>query len=167
MKLDRRSPISVAIFLITVMLPLRATAQQESSIVGTWELLSLYDEKGGTEVDVFGQNPQGRLTLDKAGFFSLVIVTSTPLTSPRDNRRTAPITHQMAGPGTLAYYGRYAVDNRKRIHFQIENGLTAGWKDSAPEAQFDLAVDRMTFVSSFSSLTGSDYSRLIWRRLCE
>ncbi len=167
MNFDRRSVISVAVFLITVMLPLCATAQQNPSIVGTWELLSLYDEKAGNEVEVFGQNPQGRLTLDKAGFFSLVIVTSTPLTSPRENRRTAPITHEMAGPGTLAYYGSYAVDDRKRIHFHIENGLTGGWKDSVREAQFDLAVDKMTFVSSFSSLTGSDYSHLIWRRLCE
>src|SRR5262249_22537680 len=119
------------------------------------------------EVDVFGFDPKGRLTFDKAGFFSFVILTSTPMVSPRANRGTAPMTHATAGPGTLAYYGTYAIDETQTIHFHITNGLTDGWRNADREATFDLAAGDLNLVSSFGTLTGSDYSRLTWRRLCD
>jgi hypothetical protein len=122
--------------------------------------VSLYDENDGDEVDVFGPTPQGRLTFDKAGFFSFLLLTSTPLISPRANRSTAPMTHDTVGPGTLAYYGTYTVDETQAIRFHIAHGLTDGWKNAVREGAFDLAADGMSLVSSFGSLTGSDYSHL-------
>jgi len=144
-----------------------AAAHDRPTIIGTWELLSLYDENSGDEVDVFGPTPKGRLTFDKAGFFSFLILTSTPLISPRANRSTAPMTPASVGPGTLAYYGTYTVDETQTIRFHIAHGLTDAWKNAVREATFDLSADRMSFVSSFASLTGSDYSHLTWRRLCD
>jgi hypothetical protein len=163
----RRSVLFAPLCLAAAALPRHAAAREPSSIVGTWELVSLYDENDGEEVDVFGPAPKGRLTFDKAGFFSFLMLTSTPLISPRANRSTAPMTHDAVGPGTLAYYGTYVVDETQTIRFHIAHGLTDGWKNALREAAFDLAADGMSLVSSFGSLTGSDYSHLTWRRLCD
>jgi hypothetical protein len=77
------------------------------------------------------------------------------------------MTAEMVGPGTLAYYGTYTVDETQAIRFHIRNGLTQGWSNADREASFELSDDKMSFVSSFGSLTGSDYSHLIWKRLCD
>ena len=167
MNFSRRSMLFASLGL-TAIVPLRpATAQDRGAITGTWDLTSLYDEKDGEEVDVFGANPKGRLTLDKAGFFSFVVLTSTPLISPRADRSTAPMTAASVGPGTLAYYGTYTVDETQTIRFRILNGLTGGWKNAVREATFDLSGGKLSLVSSFGSLTGSDYSHLTWKRLCD
>jgi hypothetical protein len=166
MNVSRRSALAAAVCLTPIPL-MPAAARERGAITGTWDLTSIYDEENGDEVGVFGANPRGRLTLDKAGFFSFVILTSTPLTSPRLSRSTEPVTAGTVGPGTLAYYGTYTVDETQTIRFHIRNGLTQGWKDADREASFELSGDTMSFVSSFGSLTGSDYSRLTWRRLCD
>jgi hypothetical protein len=167
MSSSRRAALFALPLLTALVAPPYAAAQARASIVGTWELLSLYDENDGDEVDVFGPNPMGRLTLDKAGFFSFVLLTSTPLISPRADRSTAPMTKDVVGPGTLAYYGTYTIDETRTIRFRIMHGLTDGWKNAVREAQVDFVGDSMSLVSSFGSLTGSDYSRLTWRRLCD
>ena len=167
MTLHRRAVLSASVVLSTLMLPKRSTARQKPSIVGTWDLLSLYDETDGDEVDTFGADPKGRLALDRAGFFSCVILTSTPLISPRTNQRTGPVTPETVGPGMVAYYGKYIVDEARTISFHVENGLTDGWTRDPREAAFDLDHDTMSLVSSYRSLTGSDYSHLRWRRLCD
>jgi hypothetical protein len=168
MTINRRAAIAAALCLAAILPPPPAAAREPGAITGTWELVSLYDEEAsGEEIGVFGPSPKGRLTLDKAGFFSFVILTSTPLMSPRASRSTAPMTAEMVGPGTLAYYGTYTVDETQMIRFHIRNGLTQGWMNADREASFELSDDRMSLVSSFGSLTGSDYSHLTWKRLCD
>jgi Lipocalin-like domain len=163
---DRRLLLSATVLATIAGTASRARAEIQS-IVGTWELLRLYDENAGQEVGAFGSNPKGRLTLDSARFFSFILVTDTPLISPTCSRSTAPITREAAGPGMIAYYGRYMIGERNTVTFRIEHGLTEGWKRSDREAEFKLAGDRMSLVSSFRSLTGSDYSHLTLRRICE
>jgi Lipocalin-like domain len=166
MHCDRRLLLSAPL-LATIAGTLSRVRAETTSIVGTWELLHLYDENAGREVDVFGSDPKGRLTFDSARFFSFILVTDSPLISPSCSRSTAPITRDAAGPGMIAYYGRYTIGERKTVAFRIERGLTEGWKRSDREAEFKLAGDRMNLVSSFNSLTGSDYSHLTLGRICE
>jgi hypothetical protein len=167
MNFHRRSLLSASLLVAATSTSLRAGAQDTHSIVGTWDLFSLYDENNGEEVDVFGPNPKGRLSLDNAQFFSFIILSGSPLISPRCNRSTAPITQDSVGPGVIAYYGNYALRGRDSIDFHIERGLTGGWKRAAREAEFNITSNKLSLVSSQRSLTGSDYSHLTWRRICE
>jgi Lipocalin-like domain len=164
--IHRRSVLSTPLLVMPAMVPMRARARDAHPIVGTWNLLSLYDETNGEEVDVFGPNPKGRLSLDNAQFFSFIIFTSTPLTSPRCSHSIAPMTRDAVGPGTIAYYGSYTLHAHDAVSFRIEHGVTAGWKHSDREAHFDLEDNKLNLVSTFSSLTGSDYSHLQWERIC-
>ncbi len=147
------------------MTPSRTRAQETHPIVGTWEVLALYDESAGKEVELFGQNPKGRLSLDSARFFSFILATDTPLISPACSRSTAPITRDAVGPGVIAYYGRYIIRERNTVAFRVEHGLTDGWKRSDREAEFEIAGDKMSLVSCVHSLTGSEYSHLTLGRL--
>ena len=167
MNFHRRTLLSAPLAVTATMMSLRAGSQEAGSIVGTWDLFSLYDENKGEEVDVFGPNPKGRLSLDNAQSFSFMILSSSPLTSPRCNRSTAPITRDEVGPGVIAYYGSYALHGHESIDFHIERGLTGGWKRTDREAEFSITDNTLSLVSSYRSLTGSDYSHLTWRRICE
>lgn len=167
MNFHRRSLLSAPLLVTATMTPLRARAQETHSIVGTWDLFSFYDENNGEEVDAFGPNPKGRLSLDNAQFFSFIILSSSPLISPRCNRSTAPITRDAVGPGVIAYYGSYSLHGRNSIDFHIERGMTGGWKRTDREAEFNVVGNELRLVSSHRSLTGSDYSHLTWRRICE
>ncbi len=77
------------------------------------------------------------------------------------------MTRDAVGPGVTAYYGSYAFRGRNGIAFHIERGLTGGWNGTVHEAEFDIQDDTLSLLSSRGSLTGSDYSHLTWRRLCE
>ncbi len=167
MDLRRRSLLSATLLVTAAMVPMRAKGQPTRSIVGTWKLLSLYDEENGNDVGAFGPTPNGRLRLDGAQFFSFIILTSTPLASPKCSRSTTPITGNAAGPGTIACYGSYVLREHNRIYFHIEHGLTEGWKDAVREATFGFDDNKLSLVSSFNSLTGSDYSHLTWERICD
>jgi lipocalin-like protein len=167
MDLSRRFLLSASLTAATALAPVRASAQEGRRIIGTWDLLSLYDENAGKEVDIFGANPSGRLTLDSARFFSFILLTDTPLISPACNRSAAPMTRDALGPGTVAYYGNYSLREPNIVAFHIERGLTGRWKHFDREAEFHLTDDKLSLVSSFRSLTGSDYSHLTWHRLCE
>ncbi len=167
MNYQRRLFLSAPLLATAAMAPLRATALETRSIIGTWDLLSLYDENAGEEVDVFGLNPKGRLTLDRAHFFSFILLTGAPLISPACNRITAPVTRDELGPGMIAYYGSYLLSEDHKVHFHIDRGLTGAWKRFDREAEFDLTGNKLSLVSSFRSLTGSDYSHLTLERICE
>jgi hypothetical protein len=131
-------------------------------IVGTWKLLSLYEEdESGQDVLTCGRKPEGQLILDAAGGFSLRIG-GARLPTPSHPDRNAPATLVSARASVLAYRGKYSVDHGRFIHFHVERGLAP----AEPAAQVVLVGDRMELTSSIEqSPTGSSYSHMVWQRL--
>jgi hypothetical protein len=135
----------------------------ERSVVGTWQLLSLYEEdESGHDVHTFGRNPDGQLMLDAAGHFSLKIggdFLAAPF--PRDSVDVGAALVSARTP-LLAYSGKYSFSHEHTIHLHIERGLAP----LDPSANVMLIGDRMELTSSSEqSPTGSNYSRLVWQRL--
>jgi hypothetical protein len=131
-------------------------------VVGTWKLLSLYEEdESGQDVLTCGRKPEGQLILDAGGGFSLRIGGGL-LSTPSHPDPNAPAALVSARTSVLAYRGKYSVDYGRVIHFHVERGLAP----ADPAAQIVLVGDRMELTSSIEqSPTGASYSHMIWQRL--
>ena len=128
-------------------------------VVGTWRLVSLYDEDDeGLEVESLGLNPKGLLIFDSTGHFSFQIVGDILWgVSPRQTARQLRLS---GGPGVLAYFGRYAVSSDGVLHLQ------ADWDGTDRVADLALMGDQLELISStLPSPTGSTYSHLVWKRV--
>jgi lipocalin-like protein len=159
--------VTFCTFLITE----RAVRSEEQNlvdaVVGTWALVSLYDEDDrAMAVLTFGDHPDGRLMLDRDGNFSFLLINDLYRPMPGCASRDLVVTRASAGPGTLAYFGRYTIDSRKVIHLEVEHGLAPAVEGTVRTAEVTIANGQMTFISSISaSLTGSNYSNLVWKRV--
>jgi Lipocalin-like domain len=159
--------VTSCIFLITE----RAVRSEEQNlidaVVGTWALVSLYDEDDrALAVLTFGDHPEGRLMLDRDGNFSFLLVNDLYRPMPRCTSGDLVVTRASAGPGTLAYFGRYTINSRKVIHLQVEHGVAPTVEATVRTADVTVADGQMTFLSSMTaSLTGSNYSNLVWKRV--
>jgi hypothetical protein len=147
-----------------------ADSRQQSlkeSVIGTWELSSLYDEdERGEEALTFGLKPGGRLVLDGDGNFSLHIIDDAPLSQPSCRLNSAAVTRATAGPTMLGYFGTYSIDPKSAIHLHVDRSLAPNWDNTDRVADVILIDKRMEFVSSLvASPTGSNFSHLIWHRL--
>src|SRR5712671_732167 len=117
-----------------------------ASVVGTWHLVSLYDEDAdGEEASTFGLTPKGRLVLDDSGHFMLQIVDD--LRWSTCDRGGATAARDTAAAGMLAYFGNYEID-RGTILFRVEAALSRRWEGSVRLAEFSLANRRLDLVSS-------------------
>jgi hypothetical protein len=148
------------------------------SVVGTWQLASIYEEDGtGEDSPMFGFNPAGLLVLDAAGHFSLQIVDDLQW-NKECHRANAMGPRAKAGPAMLAYFGSYVIDpdggsssadgaaSLGTIQLHVDHGLHLNWEKPDRTADVTVSGDRMEFVSSIAPTpTGASYSRLVWQRL--
>jgi hypothetical protein len=162
--------LRVALVLYVLLAPAPVGSKEQSfnaAVVGTWKLSSLYDEDASArEVAIFGLHPAGHLMLDSAANFSFQLISDLHWTTFHCRHAETVVTRQSEGPGTVAYFGKYFIDPRHRIHLLVEHGLTPEWDHADRVADLTIAGDRMEFVSSMvASPSGSNYSHLVWQRL--
>jgi hypothetical protein len=85
-----------------------ATSREE--LLGTWRLLSFYDESidTGKKTNVFGENPRGLLILTNDGRIALTLISNAralPKGPAPTDQEAAVLFKTM-----LAYVGRYTID---------------------------------------------------------
>ncbi len=141
-----------------------ATAQTAKDLAGSWNLVSATVEQGSKQIDVFGPNPKGLLILGADGRFAL-------LESRNDLHRFAANSraegtsdeNKAVVTGSLAYYGRYAVDEAgKSLTYHIEVSTFPNWAGSDQRRPFTLVGDQLTYVSPGS--LGLGPAKVVWKR---
>ena len=70
---------AAVISFVTLSGSLKVHAEEKSAslaqqIVGSWNLVSIYNEQDGKKTDVFGPNPRGSLVFTSGGRFSYVLM---------------------------------------------------------------------------------------------
>jgi hypothetical protein len=149
-----------------------ATGQQmertlQEKLAGTWKLVSSYEENAsGEDIDPFGNNPTGQLTLELDGHFSLQIIGSNLKFASNDRLRGTGLENQAAVQGSLAYFGRYSVKaDGTTLAFHVERCTFANWNSTERTTSLALSPDKLEFTSAVEpSLTGSFSSHLVWKR---
>src|SRR5262245_48310728 len=86
-------------------------------LIGTWNLVSVDAERAdGSRTALFGPNPKGVLMFANDGHFTLVTVRADlPKLASSNRARTTPEEAQAVVAGSIAYFGRYAVDDATKV----------------------------------------------------
>ena len=141
------------------------TSALRDRIVGSWRLLSIYEESNaGEELTSFGVDPQGQFIATPTGHFSFQIVS-------RAGRRFAATSPSIAhGTGALrealSYFGSYTLDAAQgRLTFDIAYCLYRSCDQTRRGTSVRFIGDKMEFTAAVDgTLTGSGYNFLIWER---
>jgi hypothetical protein len=141
----------------------------KKQIIGTWRLVSIYQEDdGGVEIDQFGGPPAGLFMADAEGNFSYQIMSN-------HKRRLLiglpPAVVMSRNDGLIEavnYFGSYVVDETAQtLTLHIAHCLFRGCDrtDRAAELKFHENMLQMTSVLE-SSPTGAFYTHTVWKREC-
>jgi hypothetical protein len=154
---------SVLAALLVVPGPL--AAQTAPALVGTWVLTAADDLRpDGTRAPAYGVDPQGRLTLDASGRYSVQIFRRGRLTfATGDKRRGSAEEYRDASLGMSSHFGRYVVDPaRGTIAFHIDAASFPNWEGAVQTRPFELKGDELSWrVPAAPDGTGPIS---VWRR---
>src|SRR6202035_3737306 len=133
-------------------------------LVGTRTLVSITLEYDGKKMDFFGANPQGPLTIDTNGHFS-VIITRSDVPKFATNSRDAGSSEENKAvvQGSIAYFGTYSASEAGNvIKYHIDGSTYPNWQGTDQERLFKLSGDELTLTNSTTSIgAGTAYS--VWK----
>jgi Lipocalin-like domain len=129
MKAHLTTVLSLLIAIALHVLPLAAFAQSASDLVGTWTLVSSVVRQDGKEIDQFGPDAKGMLSLDAAGRFMLTIIGADLPKFASGNRATGtPEENKAIVEKSIAVFGTYSIDPAdKIITFRLESATFPNW----------------------------------------
>ena len=143
-----------------------SAAQSANTIVGTWSLVSITNEKSGQKVLPYGPNAKGSFILDGERF-SLMVVRPDRAQFKSNNRLTGTAEeNQDTVRGSIGYFGTYSVDAKDTtlVTFHIEGSTFPNWEGAEQKRVLKVTGDEMNYTNPTIS-TGAGVARLIWRRL--
>jgi Lipocalin-like domain len=133
-------------------------------LVGTRLLVSITLEYDGKKMDFFGANPQGQLTFDPNGRFSVIITRSDVPNFASNSRDTGTSEENKAAvQGSIAYFGTYSVSEADNIiKFHVDGSTYPNWQGTDQERFFKLSGDELTLTNSTTS-TGPGNAYSVWK----
>ena len=143
-----------------------SAAQSANTIVGTWSLVSITNEKSEQKVLPYGPNAKGSFILDGERF-SLMVVRPDRAQFKSNNRLTGTAEeNQDTVRGSIGYFGTYSVDAKDTtlVTFHIEGSTFPNWEGAEQKRVLKVTGDEMNYTNPTIS-TGAGVARLIWRRL--
>jgi Lipocalin-like domain len=163
--------LAVSALLLPTHVPDSAQAfPLKQEIVGTWALVSIYEEDaGGEDVESFGNEPEGYLTLDSSGHFSLEIL-GAPLKFASNERMNGTSSeYKYAMQQSLAYFGTYSVegcDGDGSLKLHVRRSSFPNWNNAELQTSVTTQATSMEFTSAaLPSPTGAFYGHLVWKRI--
>ena len=141
----------------------------ETQIVGTWQLVSIYEEDdGGEDIYRFGVVPMGRFMADRQGNFSFQIMNRGGRPYAANSRVPTVETPGVGIIGAMTYFGTYAVDEKiHKLKLQIATCLFRSCDQTERTAELKFSGNTMELTSATEpSPTGATYTHMVWKKEC-
>lgn len=143
-----------------------ARAQQESpqsSVVGTWMLVSEVAHQGAKTSEPLGPHPLGSMMLDRGGRFILMIA-RRDLPKFAANKREAgtPEENKAVLAGSLSFFGTYSVDAGV-LTLRPEASTFPNWVGADQKRYFTIDGDEMKWTNRTPAI-GAQVVDLVWKR---
>ena len=140
------------------------TPPLKDRIQGAWALHSIVLDQGGTKSEPYGANPNGFASFFADGRFSYMIIRSDlPKVASGDRWKATPEEMKAIFLGSLAYFGRYTVDEQEgmlTLHTEVSSYPNAS--GTGAKRRVVISGDEMRLVNPSPSMGGS--SLIIWKR---
>jgi hypothetical protein len=138
----------------------------EKQIQGTWSLVSIFVEKDGEKIDVFGANPRGSMILTPNGRFSVIMMNaSLPKFAANSRVKGTTEENQAVVKGSLAWFGSYKIVNAKEqmVIFNIEGSTYPNWTGEEQKLIMTVTGDEMKVINPSAAIGGKGYPT--WKRV--
>jgi hypothetical protein len=156
-------------FLVALLLASTATLSHAASlkeeIVGTWVAVSQYVDQDGKRLEPFGSNPKGMVVYDGAGRFILVLQKGTLPKFASNNRMSgSPEENKAIVQGSIAYFGRYTVDEESgKLQLHYDGSTFPNWDGEDQTRFIKIDGDQLNMTSPVSAV-GGGVVHLVLRR---
>ena len=138
----------------------------EKQIQGTWTLVSIFVEKDGEKIDVFGANPRGSMILTPNGRFSVIMMNGNLPKFTANNRvKGTTEENQAVVQGSLAWFGSYNVVSAKEhvVIFNIEGSTYPNWTGEQQKLVMTVTGEEMKVINPAAAVGGKGYP--VWKRV--
>ena len=152
-----------------VMIPfLSGTANAQNlkqEIVGTWTAVSQYVDQDGKRLEPFGPNPKGMAIYDPNGHFVLMLQRAILPKFASNNRLTGTIDENRAiVQGSIAYFGRYWIDEKgRKMNLHYDGSTYPNWDGEDQTRIIEISGDELTIISPVSAVGGGSVHLLLKR----
>src|ERR1700693_16653 len=126
--------LSAAVIVSTMTTSGSLNAQQPvgnlmEQIVGTWSVVAQYVDQNGKKLEPFGSNPKGIAIFDRNRRFVFVAQRGSLPKFASNNRLTGTAEENQAiVQGSIAYFGRYSIDeNERKIQYHFDGSTYPNW----------------------------------------
>jgi hypothetical protein len=165
----RKKVLSALVILLGVAMSGPLNAQQpglRDQIVGTWSAVSQYVDQDGRKIEPFGANPKGMATYDNNGRFIFVLQRATLAKFASANRMAGtPEENKAIVQGSIAYFGRYSINEEERkISLHYDGSTYPNWDGEDQMRSIAISGDEMTIISPASTVGGGSV-HLVLRRM--
>jgi hypothetical protein len=132
------------------------TTSLRDEIVGTWTAVSQYVDQDGKKLEPFGSNPKGMVVYTPDGRFILVLQRSTLPKFVSNSRMTGTADENKAiVQGSIAYFGRYSIDEKDRkINLHYDGSTYPNWDGEDQTRIIKLNGDELKIISPVSAVGG-------------
>jgi hypothetical protein len=131
---------------------LRATPDARAQFLGVWKLISYESKPSGGEVrQVYGPNPIGRITYDKAGRMSAFLM-RPGRKGPQSARNATVDELREVQSGFVAYFGTFDVDEASHtVVHHVVGALNPSWPGTDLKRNYEFSGDRLTLTAASAS----------------
>lgn len=143
-----------------------ASAQSAKDLIGTWTLVSVTLDEGGTKSFPFGTSPKGIAYFDGARQ-SIVILNSEMPKFASNNRMTGTAEENKASvQGSLTFFGPYTFDEAsKSMTVKVDGSNYPNWTGLDLKRTVNLSGDTMTVTNPTPSASGAGgVATIVWKR---
>ena len=144
--------------VITISLsPVALSAQGlREQIVGTWLPVSQYVDQEGRKLEPFGSDPKGIVIYDDSGRFVLMLQRATLPRFVSNNRLAGtPEENKAIVQGSIAYFGKYTVDEKEgKLKLHYDGSTYPNWDGEDQIRLIQISGDELQMVSPVSAVGG-------------
>jgi lipocalin-like protein len=163
---DQGGILPIAFVVVIALLSGTANAQDlKEQVVGTWTAVSQYVDQDGKKLEPFGSSPKGIVVYDSSGHFVLVLQRATLPKFASNNRLTGtPEENRAIVQGSIAYFGRYSIDEKERkMNLHYDGSTYPNWDGEDQTRLVEISGDELKIVSPVSAVGGGTVHLLLRR----
>jgi hypothetical protein len=159
-----RAPWIIAIVMGLAASQASAQAQNTKDLVGTWSLVSVtVQEPNGPVTDDLGPNPQGRLSFDANGNYSIMVMAGDiPKFAENSRDKGTPAENEAVVKGSISHFGHYSV-NGGDITYKIEHSTFPNWDGMEQQRHFTMSDGKLSYY--FTPPGQKVTVRLVWQHM--
>ena len=164
LSLMRMLTLGLAVFSVSGIGAAQAQSLREQ-IVGTWTAVSQYVDQDGKKLEPFGPNPKGMVVYDANGRFILLLQRATLPKFASNNRMAGTAEENQAiVQGSIAYFGRYTIDESgRKMHLHYEGSTYPNWDGVDQTRLLEISGDQLTIISPVSAVGGGTVHLVLQR----